>query len=270
MHLRLTAAVAAFTLCLPGLLFAQKVTTVKGSTTMYPLVQAWAEEFHQLRPEYPVTVTGGGSGFGLKALLDGSCEIASSSRPIRPEEQSLARQRGKDLAGFIVAYDAVVPIVHSGNPVADLTMEELKAIYRGDVDNWADLGGPNLPIAVVSRETSSGTYEIWNDRVMGRDRITRLAVMQASNARVVDVVSKNPAAVGYVGLEYLSPRVKALSIGGVSPENGFIRSGAYPTARPLYLYAADPVHEDTQRFLEFTLSASAQKTARRLGFIPAR
>ncbi|MBW1769319.1 MAG: PstS family phosphate ABC transporter substrate-binding protein, partial [Deltaproteobacteria bacterium] len=183
---------------------------IKGSTTVLPIAQKVAEAYMKQNPDVKISISGGGSGNGIKALIDGSTDIADSSRFIKDKEVKLAVGKGRYPVPFAVAYDCIVPVVHPGNSVMNITMQQLKAIYKGKIKNWKEIGGPDRPVVVISRDTSSGTYEVWAKKVMKKERVFPGALLQASNGVIVQAVSKNKNAIGYIGIGYMSKSVKAL------------------------------------------------------------
>jgi phosphate transport system substrate-binding protein len=144
---------------------------IKGSTTVLPIAQKVAEAYMKEKPDVRISISGGGSGNGIKALIDGSTDIADSSRFIKEKEIKLAIQRGRYPVPFAVAYDCIVPIVHPSNDINNLSLAQLKSIYQGEIRNWQEIGGPKRKIVVVSRDTSSGTYEVWAKKVMQKGRV---------------------------------------------------------------------------------------------------
>lgn len=267
--MRLPAVLALLVGLWPGVVQA---ITLRGSTTCLPVVQRVLEAYAERHPgaEVQIAIAGGGSGTGIKALLDGTVEAAMSSRPMKPRERRLARERGLHVEEFPFALDAIAVIVHPSNPLEDLSLEQLRALFAGRITNWKALGGPDRPVVVVSRETSSGTFECFQRRVMGRTRITPRALLSPANATVLQVVSQTPGAIGYVGLGYLRPAVKALRLNGVPPGERTVRSGAYPLVRPLYIYTRGEPRGVLRDFLEFLLGPEGQRVVRQQGFIPLR
>jgi phosphate transport system substrate-binding protein len=241
---------------------------VKGSTTVLPITQKAAEEFKK-ETGISVFVEGSGSGNGIKALLDGGCDIANASRQMKPEELKLAASKGLKIKEITIAYDMIVPIVHPSNPVHNLTTGQLKAIYTGGINNWKKVGGQNEEIVVVSRDTSSGTYEVWEEKVLHKADVRRDALLQASNGAVVTTVAGNPKAVGYIGYGYLDNSVKAVTVNGVPTtiENG--KSGKYPISRKLYMYVnEEKLSPNSKKFIDFLLGKEGQKIVKEVGYIP--
>lgn len=242
---------------------------IKGSTTVLPIAQKVAEAYMKEHPDVKITISGGGSGNGIKALIDGSTDIADSSRFIKKKEVKLAIERGAYPVPFAVAYDCIVPVVHPSNPVKNISMEQLKDVYMGKIKNWKEIGGPDRPIVVISRDTSSGTYEVWHEKVLKKERVFPGALVQASNGAIVQVVAKNKNAVGYIGLGYMEERVRALTIDGVQGSEQTTLSGTYPISRALYMFTAGWPKGDTLKFINYLIHPEkGQKLVREIGFVP--
>jgi phosphate transport system substrate-binding protein len=169
---------------------------VNGSTTVLPIGQATAEAYMKKAPNVNISISGGGSGNGIKSLIDKTTQIAMSSREMKKEEIELAKSKSVNPVEHKVAIDALTPVVHPSNPVANLTIEQLSLIYQGKIRNWKEVGGKDLQIVVISRDTSSGTYESWQEKVLHKEKVTPRAQLQASSGAVVQAVSKNRVAVG--------------------------------------------------------------------------
>jgi len=242
---------------------------LKGSTTVLPIAQKVAEEFMKVNPEVRISFAGGGSGNGIKALIDGTCDVAKSSRFIKKQEVELAVGRGIYPVPFCIAYDCIVPVVHPDNTVANLTIEQLKSIYKGVVRNWKEVGGPDREIVVVSRDTSSGTYEVWEEMVLGGDKVYPGALLQASNGAVVQTVAKNKNAVGYIGIGYINPEVKPASVNGIVGSEQSTLDGTYPISRPLFMFTPGWPKLEAQQFLNYFMHPNkGQKLVREAGFVP--
>jgi phosphate transport system substrate-binding protein len=242
---------------------------IKGSTTVLPIAQKVAEAYMKANPDVRISLSGGGSGNGIKALIDGSTDIADSSRFIKDKEVKLAVEKGRFPVPFAVAYDCIVPVVHPSNSIANLSMDQLKALYRGEIKNWNQIGGPDRKVVVVSRDTSSGTYEVWHEKVMKKERVYPGALLQASNGAVVQAVSKNKNAIGYIGLGYMNKDVKALSVDRVMGSEETTLNGTYPISRPLYMFAAGWPTGDTLNFINFVLHPQkGQKYISDAGYVP--
>ena len=242
---------------------------VKGSTTVLPIAQKVAEAFMKENPDISISISGGGSGNGIKAIIDGTTDVADSSRFIKDKEVALAVQNGVYPVPFAVAYDCIVPVVHPSNSVTNLTLDQLKGIYKGEIRNWKDVGGPNLEIVVVSRDTSSGTYEVWEGKVMKKERVYPGALLQASNGAVAQAVAKNKNAIGYIGLGYVNDSVKALTANGIKGSSETTLNGTYPISRPLYMFTNEWPTGDIAKFINYvTHPDKGQKMVGEIGFVP--
>jgi len=242
---------------------------IKGSTTVLPIAQETAEAYMKENPDTRISLSGGGSGNGIKAIIDGTTDIGDSSRFIKDKEVKLALERGAYPVPFRVAYDCIVPVVHPSNNVLDLSLEQLKAIYMGQTKNWNEVGGPNKAIVVISRDTSSGTFEVWEDKVMKKERVFPGAQMMASNGAVAQAVSANPHAIGYIGLGYMEDSVKPLTINGVEGSESTTLNGTFPISRPLFMFTRGWPEGETLDFINFVLQPDkGQKLVKKTGFVP--
>jgi len=261
--------VFASILCLTaGLVWAGDID-IKGSTTVLPIAQKVAEAYMKEHPDVTISISGGGSGNGIKALIDGSTGIADSSRFIKPAEVKMAVQNGRYPVPFAVAYDCIVPIVYPSNSTVNLTLEQLKGIYKGEIKNWKEVGGPDRPVVVISRDTSSGTYEVWEEKVMKKERVYPGALLQASNGAVVQAVSKNPNAIGYIGLGYVNKNVKPLMVNRITGSVETTLNGTYPISRPLYMFTNGWPTGDVLKFINYVMNPQkGQKFVAEAGFVP--
>ena len=262
-------AVAVFLLtALTGTSFAASEIAVNGSTTILPFAQSTAEAFMKSNPDVRISVSGGGSGNGAKALIDGIVQIAAMSREMKAEEIETAKGKGVNPVQHTVAVDCIVPIVHLSNPVKNLTAAQLKDIYEGKITNWKEVGGPDKKIAVVGRDTSSGTFEVWEEKIMKKARVTPRALIAASSGALVQTVAGNPLAIGYDSLGYVNPKqVKALSIDGVTGTPATARAKKIVTSRMLYMYTNGEAKGDVKKYLDFLIGADGQKYVAREGFV---
>ena len=181
---------------------------VNGSTTVLPAMQKISETFMAKHKDIQVSLSGGGSGHGIKALMDKTTDVAMASRDMKPAEVENVKKNGGEAVRFTVAIDAIVPIVHPKNTVKDLSLQQIRDIYAGRITNWKQVGGPDARITVVNRDSSSGTFETWEELVMKGERVQQRALLQASNGAVLQTVAKNPNAIGYVGLGYITKDIK--------------------------------------------------------------
>ena len=249
--------------------------TVQGSTTVLPFVQRAAEEFMLKNPSVSISVRGGGSGNGIAALIDSTVDIAVSSRFIKPDEVKRAKANGVSPVSFTIALDGIAVIVNPSNSVSRLSLSQLKAVYTGRITNWKQLGGPDRAIVPISRDSSSGTFEVFSTIALGGARVTPDALLQASNGAVADIVSRTPGAVGYVGIGYLSSRVKAIQVRTEDPDSSYVtpsyasvQSGKYPMARELFVFTNGSPAGAVLEFIDFMMSPEGQKLAEEEGFVP--
>jgi phosphate transport system substrate-binding protein len=241
---------------------------IKGSTTVLPLAQTALEAYMKANPGVNISLSGGGSGEGIKALLDKSTDIANSSREIKDKEIELAKSKGVNPVETIVAIDAIVPIVNPKNKVKNLSVDQLSQIYQGKIKNWKEVGGDDLQIVVVSRDSSSGTFEAWAEMILHKAKVTPKAQMQASNGAIVQTVSKNKYAIGYIGLGYINKAISPLTVNNVQATAKTAISKEYPVARPLYMYTNGQPAGETAKFIKFVLSPAGQKLVAKAGFVP--
>lgn len=259
----------ALTFCFTASMVWAGNIEIKGSTTVLPIAQKVGEAYMKEHPDVKITISGGGSGNGIKALIDGSTDIADSSRFIKSKEVTLAVERGRYPVPFVVAYDCIVPVVHPSNPVTNITMQQLKDVYMGKIKNWKEFGVPDKPVVVISRDTSSGTYEVWEEKVLEKERVFPGALLQASNGAVVQAVSKNKNAIGYIGLGYWDRSVKALTVNRIRGSKATTLNGTYPISRPLYMFTAGWPSGDTLKFINYVKHPEkGQKLVGETGFVP--
>lgn len=207
---------------------------------------------------------------GIASMIDGTCDIAISSRAVKEEEVLHGHSKGVEFRGHVVAMDGIGMIVHPSNPVTKITREQIKRIYTGEISNWAAIGGKDRSIVVVSRDIASGTFEAFMELVLNKTKVRPDALMQASNQAVATAVATSPGAIGYVGLGYLSFKVKPLIVDGVSPSKETIVHKAYPLSRPLFMYTNGDPQGGVKEFLNFVLDAEGQKLVEELGFVGIR
>jgi phosphate transport system substrate-binding protein len=242
---------------------------IKGSTTVLPIAQKVAEAYMKENPDVQISISGGGSGNGIKAIIDGSTDIANSSRFIKEKEIKMAVENGQYPVPFAVAYDCIVPVVHPSNDVSNLTLEQLKGIYKGEIKNWKEVGGPDRPLVVISRDTSSGTYEVWEEKVLTGERVFPGALLQASSGAIVQAVSKNQNAVGYIGIGYINKDVKTLTVNGIEGTPATTLNGTYPVSRALYMFTRGWPKGDTLNFINYINNPEkGQKFVAEAGFVP--
>ena len=251
-----------------GMCFAGSSIVIKGSTTVLPIAQGTLEAFMKKHPEIQMSLSGGGSGEGIKALIDKTADIADSSREIKKEEIELAKTKNVNPVTYVIANDAIVPVVHPKNKVKNLSVDQLSQIYQGKITNWKEVGGDDLKIVVISRDSSSGTFESWDHFVMKKAKVAPQAQMLASNGAVVTAVAKNRYAIGYLGIGYVNKSVKALQVNGITASVQTAISKEYPFSRELYIYTDGDATGDVAKYIAFVKSPEGQKIVVKEGFVP--
>ncbi len=266
----------------PGRTRSAQISTIvnKGSDTLVNLALAWAENYHQLHPNIEISVTGGGSGTGIAALINGTVDIANASRLIKPEEIQLAKENGGNPVEFIVAKDAIAIIVNPNNPVTKLTIEQLSDIFSGKINNWSEVGGENRVIVRLSRETNSGTHVFFLENVirMGDPNNKTLfstdTILSPSSEGITAETRDNPNAIGYDGLGYVTPDVKVIAIARdatgpyVLPSADSVNNEQYPIARDLYMYTNNQPTGAVAEYINWIMTTDAQVIVTQLGFVP--
>jgi len=260
-------AVPAFAWKFPWAEKASNKLSTQGSTTVLPIAQAEAEAFMKVNKDADITVSGGGSGVGVAALIESSCEIANSSRPMKSKEFVLAKSKGVNAIGTIIANDGIAIVINNGNKATALTLEQLKGIYSGEISKWKQVGGTGDAIVVISRDSASGTFEVFNEKVLGGAKLRTDSLMMASNKEIAETVAKTPGAIGYVGLGYLISDLKSVTIDGVTPSDATVLDGTYKLARPLFMYTNGEPTGIAKDFIDFILSAEGQKIVKETGFV---
>lgn len=249
---------------------AEEKIVIDGSTTVGPIAKAFAEYYMSLEKGVNITVSESGSGNGAKSLINGTCDIADMSRFMKDKEFAAAIPKGVFPVAHVVALDGLPILVHPSNPVKNLTVEQVRNIFIGKITNWKDLGGPNLKIVAISRDTNSGTYETFNKLVMKKQKIAKECEYVGSNGAVRGRVQSTPAAIGYAGLGFVDRTVKALSIDGVYPSRKTVSTGKYPIARPLFMMTNKypKMGSHVYRFVTLHLTKKGQEIIERIGFVP--
>ncbi|MBM4422797.1 MAG: phosphate ABC transporter substrate-binding protein [Chloroflexi bacterium] len=254
----------------------------KGSDTMVNLALAWAESYQTERPDVRLSVTGGGSGTGIAALINGTVDIANASRAIKSEEREKARANGIEPVEFVVARDAIAIIVHPANPVNQISLTQLSAIYRGEITNWRSVGGEDRPIVLLSRETNSGTHVFFLEHVLrlgkkdDKSLFSPDTLLMPSSEGISAEVRQNPNALGYDGLGYVTPDMKTLAVAQadgepfVLPTIATVNDQSYPIARELYMYTLGQPSGQVKEYMDWVLGPEAQKIVAELGFVPVR
>ena len=252
----------------------------KGSDTIVNLALAWAEAYQTVKPDVRISVTGGGSGTGLTALISGTVDIANASRKIKEEEIQAAEANGIEPVEHVIARDAIAVIVNPENPIGELSLEQIARIYRGEVNNWSELGGEDRPIVRLSRETNSGTHVYFLEEVVrlgdkeNKEIFSADTLLLPSSEGIIAEVSENPNAIGYDGLGYVTPQVKMLAVARtadqpyVLPSVESVNNGQYPISRDLYMYTQTGAPQSVLDYLTWILSPDAQQIVTDLGFVP--
>jgi phosphate transport system substrate-binding protein len=265
---------------------AGKKTTIQniGSDTMVNLAQAWAEEYAKVNPAVSIEVSGGGTGQGVAALINGTADIANASRKLEPEEMEKAKKaHGHEPLEYMVGYDALSVYVHKSNPLNEISLEELGDIFRegGKLESWDQLGVKAIPgakdnkIVRVSRQNNSGTYHYFREVVVGKKSDFKAGSLDMNGSKdVVELVARTPTAIGYSGLGYATPAVKILKVSKkkgeppVAPSIATTLDKSYPIARPLFMYTPGTPSPEVKQYLEWVHSPAGQKIVETSGYVP--
>lgn len=252
----------------------------KGSDTIVNLALAWAETYQNENPDVRISVTGGGSGTGIAALVNGTVDLANASRKIKDEEIAEAQANGVNPLEHIIARDAIAVVVNPENPVSELTLQQISDIYSGKYTNWTEVGGEDRPIVRLSRETNSGTHVYFLETVLrlgskeDKTLFSTNTLLLPSSEGIISEVRNNPNAIGYDGLGYVPEDLKVIAIaeeeGGeyVLPSIKTVNNKTYAIARDLYMYTDGEPGGVVQEYLDWILSAEAQEIVAELGFVP--
>ncbi|MEI6092347.1 MAG: phosphate ABC transporter substrate-binding protein [bacterium] len=251
---------------------ANNMIQVKGSDTLVNTIQVMAEKYMAKNPGKAISVTGGGSGTGISALLNGTCDIANSSRNIKDKEKASAKSKVNEIT---VGIDGLSVIVNSGNSISSLTIDQLGKIYRGEVKNWKEIGGSDTPISLYGRQPNSGTYDFFREHVVKADYSKQVREMNG-NAQIVESVKATVSGIGYVGAGYTKDAkdIKILSIAKTAGEEAYkptysnVENKLYPIARPLFQYISGEITEEVKNFLAYELGPEGQKIMTQEGFFP--
>ncbi|MBU2614126.1 MAG: PstS family phosphate ABC transporter substrate-binding protein [Elusimicrobia bacterium] len=255
---------------------------IKGSDTMVNLVQAWSEEFSKENPGANMSVTGGGTGTGIASFISGSCDIVAASRQMEPKEIELAKRNGLEEKEFIVSLDGIAVVVNPKNPVGNLTIDQLRDIFTGKIQNWNEVGGNDAKIVLLSREINSGTHVFFKEHILrkgnpkGSEEFSPGALLMPSSQAIADEVAQNTNTIGYYGMGYISPKQKLVAVSKgpkmlfVLPSIETVQNNSYPISRPLYLYTKNNAPDTVSKFVDFTLSSKGQEIVKKLDFVPVK
>lgn len=258
---------ATIVLMASGTAQAKNSIVIDGSTTVGPLAKSLAA-YYTKKYKVPVTVSESGSGNGAKSLINRTCDIASMSRSMKPQEMTAAKSKGVVPVHNVVAMDGLAMIVHPSNPVRSLSRAQIADIYKGRITNWRQVGGANAPIVVIQRESNSGTQESFKELVVGKNvPVTRSAETQASNGAVKNRVSLTRGAIGFVGFGFAGPSVKKVAVDGVMPSATTVKNRTYPLARPLYFVTNGQPAGAIKQFVDLPKSPDGKRIVGELGFI---
>jgi len=238
--------------------------SVVGSTTVQPIAVKAAEKYMDEHKDTDVQVSGGGSSVGIQSVGEGTADIGMASRQIKDSEKQLY----PDLVEHAIANDGIAIILHPSNRITKLSMAQLKSIYKGEITNWKALGGPDMAIVVVGRDSASGTREFFHEKVMNKEDFVATQLEKSSNAGVKESVKGTEGAIGYVGLGYVDETVKAVKVDGVDATVATVLSKSYPISRSLYMYTQGQPTGLAKSFIDFIKSAEGQKIVEDEGFVP--
>jgi phosphate transport system substrate-binding protein len=254
--------------------WAAGTVTVKGSDTMVILGQQWAETYMKKNPSVKIQVTGGGSGTGIAALINGTTDICEASRPMKDQEKNdLKAKRNAETVEIPVALDGLAIFVNAKNPVKVLTMEQLKGIYTGEITNWNQVGGGNAPIILYGRENNSGTYVFFKEHILKNEDYAPTTQTLPGTAAVINAVAKDAKGIGYGGIAY-GKGIKHLLVKkdanapAIEPTMNNVLSGQYPLSRYLYWYVAGTPTGDIKKFADWVLSKEGQAVVKDVGYYP--
>ncbi len=253
-----------------GIFGTNRKIVIDGSTTVGPIAKAFAEYYMALNKDVNISVSESGSGNGAKSFINGKCDIADMSRFMKEKEFQAAVAKGISPVVHIVALDGLPILVHPSNPVKELSLKQVRDIYKGIIRNWKEVGGPDRKIVLISRDTNSGTYETFNKLVMKKQKIVKGCEYVGSNGAVKGRIQNTKNAIGYAGLGFVDRTVKALKINGIYPSKRTVIYGKYPIARPLFMFTNGypKMGSHLYNFIRIYLTKKGQEIVKRIGFIP--
>ncbi len=262
--------------CAIGFRYDGETVTVKGSDTMVILSQRWAEEYMKAHPSASIQVTGGGSGTGISALINGTTDICNASRPMNKSERDKLKQRYNTLGVEIkAAKDALSIYVNETNPMKEISLAQIKGIYTGKITNWKEIGGPDSKIILYGRENSSGTYVYLNEVVLDNEDYSAAMQTMPGTAAVVNAVAKDKFGIGYGGAAY-GKGIKFLSVKADDKSTAYepnaenVKSGVYPITRYLYMYTRSRPTGAIKAFIDWTLSSEGQEIVKKVDYFPVK
>lgn len=252
----------------------KKSVTIKGSDTMVHLMSTMAEAYMKFKAGDQVSVTGGGSGTGIAAIINGTTDICASSRDMKQQEKDEAKSKNVNIVEKVIAFDGLAVIVHPDNPISELTMEQIKKIFTGAYKNWKELGGPDQPITALSRESNSGTYVFFQEHVLEKENFDPTVKLMPASSSIAQSVSQDKWSIGYLGLGYTKEgNVKVLNVKkdanspAVTPNHTTVLDKSYSIARPLFLIFNGEPQGINASYLEFCMSPEGQKIVEETGYV---
>ena len=240
-----------------------ETVTISGSTTVLPVAQTVAEIYMDEHANADIQISGGGSGVGVTAAKEGTADIGMLSRALKDSEKT-----GSSLSEFVIGRDGIALIAYPSNPVSDLSLDQIKDIYLGNITNWKEVGGSDMEIVLIGRDSASGTREFFTEYVLDNEDSAKTMQEYSSNGAVKTAVSQTPGAIGYVSIEYIDDSVKAFTISGVEATFENVISGVYEINRPLLLITNGEPEGLAKDFIEYILSDAGQKIIAENGFVP--
>ncbi len=242
--------------------------TIKGSTTVHPILDRISTEYMK-KKDINIVQRSEGSHTGIRALIDGQCDIAASSSRITQPLIQAAESKKTNLKEFVFAYDLIIPIMHPSNPVQNLSIDQLRDLFTGSNENWSEVGGKAEKVLVVNRNMSSGTRKVWEENVTKFENAPKEHIVLQSNSEVLAFVTKNHSAIGYISIGYVNHDVKTVSVNGIEPTLENAGNHKFPLHRNLYLYVADGKFSyEIKSFIIYLLSRDGQEIVKQSGFIP--
>lgn len=261
----LSTILIVLTVALAG--FAGEKVRLAGSTTVLPIAQFTAEEFMNFNPDVTLSIQGGGSGVGIASLSEGTCDIANASRSMKDSEIKSAVSHGINPTAHVIAMDGISMVVHPSNPIRNLTKDQIRKIYTGKITNWKQIGGADRKIVVLSRDTASGTYEAFSKLALNDEKVRKDALLNASNKAIETAVETTHGAIGYIGFGYITPRIKLITVDGITCSKTTILSKEYPYSRPLFMYTNGKPKGWVKKYIDFVLSKEGQELVETAGYV---